>query len=462
MPVNTYAEFIARKEVKATARGLAEVPDLAPHLRRFQAANVAFGLTVGSWGDFMDTGLGKTADELEWAKHAAAATNERALILTPLAVARQIEAEGNRWGYEIRVIREQAEAGAGLNVCNYDRLDKLDPSAFGAVVLDESSIIKTFTGKTSRALIASFEGHRFRMAATATPAPNDHMELGQHCAFLGAMDRDEMLMRFFVHDSADTKSWRLKGHAVTAFWDWMATWSRMAEHPRDLGDDVPGFDLPELRVIRHHADSVEVAPDGTLFAGDHVSATTMFDIKRQTAEARADLIARLVIDDSDEPWVLWCDTNDEADAIARCLKGTGVEWDEVRGSHPIERKEEALEAFRKGSLRVILTKSSICGWGLCWQHCARMAFVGRSFSYESWYQAVRRCWRFGQTRPVECHLIVAAGEESIGRVIDRKAGDHARMKAEMVAAMRRAIGIQAPVARRSYNPTHQGRLPAWL
>lgn len=454
--MSDYAAFLARKAVVAPQRGLDAVPHLAPHLFTFQRSCVDFLLRVGSGGLFLDTGLGKTRCELEWAAHAAEATNGRALILTPLAVARQHEQEGSSLGYKVRVIRSQDDADEGINVCNYDRLGLLDPSAYGAVALDESSILKSFTGKTTRALIAAFERARFRLSATATPAPNDHVELAQHAAFLGVMARDEMLVRWFIHDSADTGTWRLKGHAVGPFFDWMASWSRMAEHPRDLGDDHRGFDLAPLNVHRHRAaDSPDVPTDG-LF-GALMSATTLHDVKRATAEARAAVVAGLVCDQKREPWVVWCDTDYEADALSRAIPDAF----EVRGSHTIDRKESALAAFADGSARVIVSKPSICGFGLNWQHCARVAFVGRSFSYESWYQAVRRCWRFGQTRPVDVHLVVAEGEDQIGHVIDRKAEDHRTMKAAMVAAMRRAME-SAAATRTPYNPTHEGRLPEWL
>src|SRR5688572_24881700 len=249
--MSDYAAFLERKLLTAPLRGLDVVPDLAEHLFPFQRETVAFGLRAGSFGCFLDTGLGKTLVELEWCRHALRATNDRALILTPLAVARQIEAEGRRFGYDCRVIRDAAQAADGINICNYDRLHLIDPSQFGAVALDEASILKNYTGKQSAALIDAFRGHRFRMVATATPAPNDHTELAQYADFLGVLDRSEMLVRWFVNDGSDSKSWRLKGHAVRPFYDWMASWARMAEHPRDLGDDRAGFDLPPFVVHRH-------------------------------------------------------------------------------------------------------------------------------------------------------------------------------------------------------------------
>jgi hypothetical protein len=223
----------------------------------------------------------------------------------------------------------------------------------------------------------------------------------------------------------------------------------MAEHPRDLGDDRAGFDLPPLHVHRHHVEgtSADEAP---------VSAVDMFKVKRATSAVRARAVADLVTADR-ESWVVWCDTNDEADALLALLPEAG----EVRGSDSIEDKEATIAAFGDGSLRVLITKPSITGFGLNWQHCARMAFVGRSFSYEAYYQAVRRCWRFGQQRPVQVHLIVAQGEDHISAVIDRKAEDHVRMKREMTLAMRRAMGTAATL-RVPYLPTHAGQLPSWM
>ncbi len=453
---DAYASFLAAKRPAVLASGLTEIPALHPALMPHQRDCVAFGLRQGRWGLFLDTGLGKTVCELEWCKHAATATNGRALILAPLAVAAQHAREAAKFGYEnVRVIREMEDVRDGISICNYDRLDRIDPDAFGAVALDESSILKSLTGKTTRALIEAFRNHRFRMAATATPAPNDHMEIGTHAEFLSIMDSNEMLSRFFINETMEaSQKWRLKRHAATAFWDWMASWCRMAETPADLGHDASAYALPPLNVIRHRAAGDIRPPAGALFAAD-VSATTMHDVKRQTADARADMCASLIPDSG--PVVIWVDTDYEADAVTARIS----EAVEVRGSHTAERKEERLAGFADGSVRVLLTKSSVAGFGMNWQHCATMIFAGRSFSYEAWYQAVRRCWRFGQTRPVTCHLIVAEGEEQIGRVIERKGADHVAMKRAMSQAMRRAMAADAGV-RVPYNPTHTTRMPAWI
>lgn len=451
-----YQLFLRSKKPRAQAVGVpCESSRLPARLFDYQQHCVEFALAQGRAGIFLDTGLGKTAIELAFADQAALATNGKALILAPLAVGWQVVREAKACGVEARQIREQSEAGAGVNVCNYDRLDRINADEFGCIVLDEASILKSFTGKTTRALIEAFAGHRFRMTATATPAPNDHMELGQQSEFLGVMDSNEMLMRWFVADQTQMGRYRLKGHGERDFWEWMASWSRMAENPSDMGFPGERFILPKLDIIYHRAEADVRPAEGALF-DSIVSATQIHDVKRQTAEARAALAAAIIARSADAA-VIWCDTDYEADAI-RAVVPEAVE---VRGAHPAERKEETLAAFADGQVRILLTKPSVAGYGLNWQHCHSMIFAGRTFSYEAWYQAVRRCWRFGQTQPVQAHVIVAQGEDQIAEVISRKSDDHIRMKRAMCDAMRRAIGKER-ASINDYRPTHQGRLPEWL
>lgn len=457
--MDDYSAFLASKAPRAVMRGFDPQP-LPSHLFDFQRHCVEHNIRSGSAGLFLDTGLGKTACQLEWARQTAEASNGRALILTPLAVARQIEREAHKFGYSAQVIRGADDVREGINICNYDRLDALRPEAFGSVALDESSILKNFTGKTTRALIHAFGGHRFRLSATATPAPNDHMELGQHSEFCGVMPSNEMLMRWFIADQTAMGTYRLKHHGIDSFWQWMASWSRMGQRPSDFGFSDERFVLPPLNVHTLRTENAAPVDGGDLFGVTQVSATDIHRIKRQTAENRALAAAGIVTSESSEQWVIWCDTDYEADAIMDALKGVeGVA--EVRGSHPAERKESTLSAFADGSVRALVTKPSVCGFGLNWQHCARTVFVGRSFSYEAWYQAVRRFWRFGQTRPVECHVIVAEGEDAISRAIDRKAKDHETMKAAMARAMRAAHERSANL-KVAYQPTHTAGVPSWL
>jgi len=458
--VNDYKKFIEAKKPRALQRGLTVAPTLSNHLFDFQKNTVSFALQCGAAGLFLDTGLGKTLCQLEYLEHARDATNGKALLLTPLAVAHQIKKEADKFGYPAKVIRDQSEVFAGINICNYDRLHLLEPSSFGAVTLDEGSIIKSFGGKTSQQLIDAFAGCRFKMPATATPAPNDHMELGQYAEFCEIMQRNEMLSRFFINDTAQaSQQWRLKRHGVDAFWNWMASWSRMAQFPSDLGGDDTGFILPPINVHRHRAAESAPRTTGGLFGDEPVSATNMHETKRATAENRARICAELVTSNH-EPWVIWVDTDYEDDAVLNVLKGVEGVVD-VRGSMSPEMKERHLEMFSDGTARVVITKSSVAGYGLNWQHCADTVFAGRSFSYESWYQAVRRFWRFGQKREVQVHLVVAEGEDSIARVIDRKADDHVSMKTAMRAAMKRNTAMSS-ATKVTYNPQHKGSIPSWL
>lgn len=457
-----YAKFLTKKSLSSDQLGLKKVPELAPHLFPFQRESVEFNLRVGRSGLFLDTGLGKTECQLEWCQKAIEATNTKALIFTPLAVAAQTKRRAERWGYESHIIREQSEAKPGINICNYERLDLLDPSQFGIVSLDEASILKSFSGKTTKALIAAFQGCQFKMAATATPAPNDHMEMGNYAEFLELMAANEMLSRFFINDtSTASQHWRLKGYAENSFWDWMTSFARMAEKPSDItgneSDDLP-FILPPIDVIRHRARDAETETEfDNIFGDPSMSATTLHDVKRKTVLERAEKTAEVVAADAKQSWLIWCDTNYESEALKNAIPSAM----EIRGDQSTDQKEDRLLAFENGQIKYLIAKPSMCGFGMDWSHCSHMAFVGRSYSYETWYQAIRRCWRFGQKNTVKVHLVVAEGETTIGNVIDQKAESHDHMKNKMREAMRRAVGL-AEITKTPYNPKHKARLASWL
>lgn len=455
--MSTYAELLKSRSVVAPARGIDCVPALYPGMFHYQRAVTEYLLGVGRGAAFLDTGLGKSLVSLEWGRVVAEQTGKPVLMLAPLAVAPQHVREARKFGLDARVVRDQSEVGAGVNVTNYAKIEHFDAAAFGGVILDESSIIKNFTGATSRRLISMFAATPFRLACTATPAPNDHMELGQHSQFLGVMPSNEMLSRWFIADQTNMGKYRLKGHAVKPFWNWVASWARCISKPSDLGFPDDGFILPKLNLHRHViAADISVGAQDALFRIPEMSATSIHREKRLTADQRADAIADIVNAERNEPWVIWCDTDYEADALMARV-GDAVE---VRGSMPESMKEDRLVAFSEGRQRVIVSKPSVAGFGLNWQHCARVAFIGLSFSYESFYQAVRRCWRFGQTREVECHIAMADTERNIWDVVSRKSGDHEAMKIEMYAAMARAHETRE--IKIDYQPKQPVKLPSWI
>lgn len=462
--LSDYHALIASKRVAFEPRGLAKVPALNGAMFPHQAHCTEFAVRAGGSALFLDTGLGKSLCALDWGRVIVEHTNAPVLMLAPLAVSAQHEREAIKFGIDAKAIREPGQMdGARVYITNYERLSKFEPSDFGGIILDESSILKAMMGKTSRGLIEAFAGIRYRLACTATPAPNDHIELGMHSAFLGVMAQNMMLQRWFLHDSADTGTWRMKGHAVADFWNWVASWARCIAKPSDLGFSDDGFVLPELVTHKHMITADRSGGAGAekdnqlrMFRIPELSATSIHTEKRLTTNARADVVAALVNAEPGEPWVVWCDTDYEADALAVRLPGAI----EVRGSMSADEKEARIEAFSSGQAMVLITKPSVCGWGLNWQHCARVAFVGLSFSYEGYYQAVRRCWRFGQTRPVHIHVACADTEDGIWQVVNRKAGDHDRMKSEMTAAMKRAAGTSHRTI--AYQPSFPATLPDWL
>lgn len=452
-----YFRFLALKQVEALAAGLDDVPALHPAMKGHQRVGVDFALRLGRSAFFYDTGLGKSLMELEWGRVVAEHTNRPVLLFAPLAVAAQHAREAGRWGIPARVVRHRDELRAGVvNLTNYEMQHHFRPDDLGGVGLDESSIIKSFTGVTTRRLMAFAESLRFRLAATATPAPNDHMELGQHAQFLGVMDSSEMLSRWFIADQRDMGRYRLKRHGVTPFWNWVASWARACAKPSDLGFCDDGYELPPLAIERVAVRAPAGGADGALFRLPGSSATEIHKEKRLTAPLRAAALAEEINDEHRLPWVVWCDTDYEADELTRRIPAAV----EVRGSMPTALKEKRLLGFADGSLRVLVTKPRIAGFGLNWQHCHRVDFVGLSFSYEQFYQAIRRCWRFGQDHPVKVRAAVADTEMALWRSISRKQGDHAGMQTEMRAAMRRAH--EARQVKIDYRPELPAALPPWL
>lgn len=460
--MNKYQEFLQQKARLAPATGIPDIPNLNPALFGFQSDIVRWALRRGRAAVFAGTGLGKTLMELEWARIVAAHTVRPVLILTPLAVAAQFEREAAKFGILAAHVREQSQITPDIHVAvtNYEKLQHFDLSAFSGVVLDESSILKSFDGKTRTQLIEAFRDLPFKLAATATPAPNDFMELGNHAEFLGIMSYVEMLATFFVHDSGETQVWRLKGHAESEFWRWMASWAVMLNKPSDLGYADGGFDLPPLKLNQHTVD-VEYRPQaGMLFPMQASSMQERIGVRKESVADRVAAAAALV-NNSTRPWIVWCNLNAESEALVKAIDGAV----EVRGSDDESAKETALRYFAEGRIRVLVTKPSIAGFGLNWQHCADVVFVGLNDSWEQVYQSIRRCWRFGQTRPVNVHFIASELEGAVVANIMRKDAQASRMAAEMVrhtASLTRAAINGAARETIGYEPKINMELPSWL
>lgn len=462
--LSEYRRMIELKKVGFQSSGLKNIPILNSKLKPHQEHSVAFSLERGRAGLFLDTGLGKSFCALEYGRVIVEHTNKPVLMLAPLAVSMQHEREANRWGIDAKAIKDPSQITTPrIYITNYERVHLFDADMFGGVILDESSILKAMMGKTSKLIIDTFKNVPFRMACTATPAPNDHVELGNHSEFMGALSSTQMLTRFFLHDSMDTGNWRLKGHAVQHFWEWVASWSRCISKPSDVGFSDDGYILPNLnehthivQIDRSTNGDFEKDGQGMLFRMPDTSATSIHKEKRISLDSRVSELQKIVNSKTDEPWIIWCDTDYEADELAKALPDAI----EVRGSMSADQKEANLVAFSEGTARQIITKPSLAGFGLNWQHCNNMAFVGLSFSYENYYQAIRRCYRFGQEREVNVHIVCADTEANIHSVVSRKAGDHNTMKSEMVSAMRRAMRIENES--KTYQPTKEAALPAWL
>lgn len=429
-----YKDFILSKQFDDIASGFdlhvldIDVAGGALSLKEFQSHIVRWALKRGRAAIFANTGLGKTAMQATWAYRVAEKTGLPVLIVAPLCVAKQTVSESAKFGMDVRYVRAQPENMTGLYVTNYEMLDEFDPAEFGGIVLDESSILKDRDGKTRNKIITDWKMTPYRLSCTATPSPNDYMELGNQAEFLGVMGMDEMLAMFFTHDGGDTSKWRLKGHGRRKFWEWMATWAVTIRQPSDLGFSDDGYNLPPLEMNEHLVES-DFGCD--MFTGIAQTLNERRQAKRETLERRVSVVAEMVNGD-DEPWIVWCHTNDESAALKQAIPDAV----EVRGSDSIDHKESSIGGFVDGSHRVLVTKPSIAGMGLNLQHCARMAFVGLDDSFEQMYQAVRRCWRFGQTRPVHAHYVTA---ESLGAVlanIRRKECQMEEMQASMVGHMK--------------------------
>lgn len=427
-PFDAYQAFIAAKRARVNEIGpTVALSEIHPTLHEWQAEIVQWAARTGRAAIWADTGLGKTFMQVEWLRLVTGTSY--GLIVAPLAVCHQTVREAAKLGVEATYVRSSAQlAGPGFYVTNYEMVEHFDPHEFRAVVLDEASILKQSDGKTRTMLIRHFEPVPFRLACTATPAPNDPEELTNQAEFLGHMSRTHMLAAYFIHDDA---GWRLKGHARAPMMEWMATWALAIRRPSDMGYSDAGYDLPGLEVIPHLIE-VPIEAEGQLFPTDLGGVGGRAKVRRETLAARCERAAKLVADEPDEPWLIWCGLNAEADMLADLIPGAV----NVDGSWSPDEKAQALLDFADGKITRLVTKPSIASMGLNWQHCARMAFVGLSDSYEQYYQAIRRCYRYGQTRVVHAHVVLSELESQIATNIARKEREASHITAQLVRAMR--------------------------
>lgn len=469
-----YVEFLTRKQISAPAVGIEYDGPFPAAMKDFQRDVTRWALRRGRAAIFAGTGTGKTLCQLLWASVVADYTGRSVLILTPLAVAQQTVAEAAKFGIsDVAYAADQSQARSRIVVTNYDRVEKFDMAEYAGIVMDESSIIKAQESQTRALLIDICRDIQYRLCCTATPAPNDYVELGNHAEFLGVMTAKEMLSMWFVHDggiraqgAADVgkpaADWRLKRHAEKDFWRWLSTWAAVFRKPSDLGYDDTGYDLPPL--IRHQITvSCADAPieDGMMFAPEARTLQDRIGARRDSIEERCRAAAAIVNAQPDRPWLVWCHLNAEADLLRKLIPDAL----EVRGSDDRDLKAERLLGFVHGKPRVLLSKPSIAGMGLNYQHCADQVFVGLSDSFEELYQAIRRCWRFGQTRPVNAYIIASEREGAVVKNIAAKEAAYDRMHEAMAEHMKDLCRAQVRGGRVATVQSVANRameIPGWL
>ena len=457
-----YHEFLKTKEIKSNSVGF-EPASNNPALFDWQSDIVRWALMKGRAAIFADCGLGKTAMQLQWSAQVFEHTGKPVLICAPLAVAAQTQREGIKFNVPVTVCRKQCDVQPGVNITNYEMLSHFEAERFSGVVLDESSILKDETSSTRKMLTEMFRDTPFKLCCTATPSPNDYMELGTHSDFLGIMTQPEMLSTFFCHDGGNTSKWRLKGHAETKFFEWVASWACCITNPADLGYDGSAFNLPELNIVEIVTKSSNIEDDSGQML---LFAETVQTLNERRAARRNSMGDRVraaadIANSTNEQILVWCDLNAESEALADAIDGAV----EVRGSQTPEYKEQAMNGFTDGTNRVLVSKPSIAGWGMNWQQCNTMIFVGLSDSFEAYYQAMRRCWRFGQTRPVTVYIIISEAEGCVKQNIERKQADAQRMTQELVKFTKDILAAEIRHTVRmseSYITTERMVIPAWI
>ena len=455
----TYSEFLKSKELQSINAGLKiDISEINDMLFPFQKDIVSWALQKGRAAVFSDCGTGKSAIQLEFARIVSEKTGCKSLIVAPLSVVRQTQKEGVKFGIATNVCRSQADVRGGINITNYEMLQHFDPGAFDCVVLDESSILKSFTSKTRDALIDMFAATPYRLCCTATPSPNDQSEIGNHAEFLGIMSRTEMLATYFIHDGSDTSKWRLKGYGEKKFWEWVATWAVCVRTPEDLGYTKEGYELPDLNLIEHIVKSK--VHDYELFARLAETLSERRAARKESMMDRVDVASDLCAS-SEDAWIVWCDYNAESTALSLAINGSV----EVVGADDPDYKADTAIRFAENEIHALVSKPSIYGFGMNFQNCHNMIFCGISDSYEQFYQAIRRCWRFGQDHPVDVHIIISEAEMNVLENIKRKQAQMDDMQNNMVALMHDVTMSEIKHTTRittEYKPDERMELPTWI
>lgn len=427
----TYNDFLKSKRITTSASGFdVDKNSINSMLFDWQKDIVKWALKKGKCALFEDCGLGKTIQQLEFAQKVYEHTGKDVLILAPLAVAKQTKHEGEKFGYAVNVCRTQADVKSGINITNYEMIDHFDATHFIGIVLDESSILKNQVGKTKQKIIEMFEHTPYKLACTATPAPNDFMELGTHSEFLGIMTQTEMLSTFFVHDGGETSKWRLKKHAESKFFEWVASWACCLTSPKDLGYSAEGYELPPLNIIEHVIKTEKMEnSDGQfmLLPEMSISLQERRELRQESLKERVQKAAEIA-NANEEQTLIWCDLNAESTLLTEQINDAV----EVKGSDDDNHKATAMIDFATGKIKCLVSKPKIAGWGMNWQNCHEVVFVGLSDSFEAFYQAVRRCWRYGQKKPVNVHIIISDREEAVKANIERKQSEAVRMTSELI------------------------------
>lgn len=461
--MTSYQEFLQRKAIVDAPTGIEKPRGVSKSLFDWQQVIVTWALKRGRAALFEGTGLGKTSQQCEWSRIVEKHTQRPVLIVAPLAVSHQTISEAEKiLGLKITFAHDQSEVGqCGVYITNYQKLDKFDPRAFAGIALDESSILKSIDGSTKQKLIDDWTVVPFRLACTATPAPNDYMELGNHAEFLGVMKSTEMLSTFFVHDGGETQKWRLKGHAESDFWKWMASWAVCIQSPADIGFDGSAYILPPLRMHEIVVECDSKPLPGDLFAMPAKTLQERRVARSASIEDRVSKCAEIIAETPDGQWLTWCGLNNEADL---CAKATQSE--NVQGSDCDERKEKIMLGFARNEVPRLTSKVSIAGFGMNWQSCHKMAFVGLNDSFEGMYQAIRRCWRFGQKNPVDVYIILSSLEGAVLDNIKRKEAEAEAMQRALVEHMadltKRELGAGTTRTKIDYNPTIKITLPSFI